>query len=121
MTEALQMNDEAARSPTGEILDQATTPATTETKPSGDQTQTTETQSKPDTTTEPAKDGSTVLTAKDKTEPKPSAAPDKYTDFKAPDGYTLDPATIEAATPIFKELGLSQDAAQKLVDFHATQ
>ena len=27
-------------------------------------------------------------------------------------------ALVEKATPIFKELGLSQDAAQKLVDFY---
>lgn len=48
-------------------------------------------------------------------------APEVYADFKAPDGYTVDPKAIEAATPIFKELGLSQDAAQKLFDFHAKQ
>ena len=51
----------------------------------------------------------------------PTGAPETYADFKAPEGQTLDKATIEAALPIFKELGLSQDAAQKLVDFHAAQ
>lgn len=46
--------------------------------------------------------------------------PEAY-DFKAPEGATLDPKVIEAASPIFKELGLSQDAAQKLVDFYSAQ
>lgn len=47
-----------------------------------------------------------------------SGAPDKYSDFKAPDGYELDPKTLETALPLFKELGLSQESAQKLVDFY---
>jgi hypothetical protein len=34
---------------------------------------------------------------------------------------TLSKETLEAATPIFKELGLSQEAAQRLVSFHADQ
>lgn len=50
----------------------------------------------------------------------PAGAPDKY-DFKAPDGVTLDPKAIEAAIPIFKELGLTQDAAQKLVNLQIAQ
>jgi antitoxin component of RelBE/YafQ-DinJ toxin-antitoxin module len=49
-----------------------------------------------------------------------SGAPEAY-DFRAPEGGTLDPAVLESATPIFKELGLSQDAAQKLVDFYTAQ
>ena len=52
--------------------------------------------------------------------PEAPAVPEKY-DFKAPEGQTLDPAVIEKATPIFKELGLSNDAAQKLVDFYNAQ
>ena len=55
-------------------------------------------------------------------EPKPgSAAPESYTDFSVPEGHTLDAAAIESATPLFRELGLSQDQAQKLVDFYSTQ
>ena len=41
--------------------------------------------------------------------------PEKY-DFK-----DTDASVIEKATPIFKELGLTQDAAQKLVDFYNAQ
>jgi hypothetical protein len=47
--------------------------------------------------------------------PAAAAVPDKY-ELKAPEGQTLDAATLEAFTPVFKELGLSQEAAQKLVD-----
>ena len=56
----------------------------------------------------------------EKTEDKAQqGAPEKYADFKAPDGYELNSELVEKAVPIFKELGLSQDAAQKLVDFYA--
>lgn len=53
-------------------------------------------------------------------EPKP-AVPESYTDFSVPEGHTLDAATIESATPIFRELGLSQEQAQKLVDFYSAK
>lgn len=43
------------------------------------------------------------------------SVPDKY-EFKAPDNYTLDPTAYEAAIPVFKELGLTNDQAQKLID-----
>lgn len=46
-------------------------------------------------------------------------APESYSDFTLPEGVELDAALLEKAAPIFKELGLSQDAAQKLVDFQA--
>lgn len=44
-----------------------------------------------------------------------------YTDFTAPEGYKLDPALIAEVTPLFKELGLTQDQAQKLVTLQAQQ
>lgn len=90
-------NDALARSPTGEILEpsQIQTPPPVQPQP-----------------TPPPASTSTPTTP---------AAPEAYTDFKAPDNYTIDKATIDAATPIFKELGLSQDQAQRLVDFHTQQ
>lgn len=104
-------NDQLARSPTGEILEpsQIPPPAKPEPKPAGtpDATSTS-----PDPKAPPA-DG--------KTPAAPTGAPETYTDFTAPEGYTLDPKAIEAATPIFKELGLTQDQAQRLVAFHASQ
>lgn len=101
------MNDDLARSPTGEILDQSTptpTPTPPTSNPPSEPTSTPK-----DPAAEPKKDGEA---------PK---VPDAYAAFTAPDGYTIDPKTIEAAAPIFKELGLSQDQAQKLVDFHTQQ
>ena len=53
--------------------------------------------------------------------PESSGAPESYTDFSVPEGHTLDAAAVEAATPIFRELGLSQDQAQRLVNFYSKQ
>lgn len=88
-------NAPEARSPTGEIVDQqaATTPPATEAKP-----------------TEPAP-------AEGEKKPEPQAVPEKY-EFKVPDGQQLNEALVAEATPLFKEMGLSQENAQKLFDFH---
>jgi len=62
----------------------------------------------PPSTPEPA--------AKDPAEkPTPPAVPEKY-DFK-----DTDAKVVEKATPIFKELGLTQDAAQKLINLYNAQ
>jgi len=45
-------------------------------------------------------------------------APEKY-EFKVPEGFTLDQALVDQFTPIAKELNLSQDKAQKLVDMYS--
>jgi hypothetical protein len=48
------------------------------------------------------------------------AAPvDGYADFNTLEGVELDSALLEKATPVFKDLGLTQEQAQKLVDFQA--
>jgi hypothetical protein len=89
----------------------------------------------PSTTPTPpsqSESGESFLTGKDAApaEPKdgegaiatpeaPAGAPEKYADFKAPEGYTLDEETLKSATGLFKELNLSQDQAQKLVDLYA--
>ena len=44
-----------------------------------------------------------------------------YADFTLPEGMTLNSEQLEAAAPLFKELGLNQEQAQKLVDFQAQQ
>ena len=49
---------------------------------------------------------------------KPAGAPEKYSDFKLPDGFELQTETMTEATGVFKELGLTQVQAQKLVDFY---
>lgn len=110
-TEAPLANTSEARTPTGEIKN--VTPQTTT------------------TSTEPKVEGTTLLTESPKTEvvppkegeaPKvdPKAVPEKY-EFKLPDGVALDEKVMEAVTPIFKEAGLTQEVAQKLMDFHTAQ
>tara|TARA_R110000764_G_scaffold1895_3_gene8281 strand:- start:278 stop:997 length:720 start_codon:yes stop_codon:yes gene_type:complete len=47
--------------------------------------------------------------------------PDTYADFVMPEGVELDSTLLTEAAPLFKELGLNQDQAQKLVDFQAKQ
>lgn len=44
-----------------------------------------------------------------------------YTDFELPEGVDLDASALDAAKPIFKELGLDQAGAQKLVEFYASK
>lgn len=59
--------------------------------------------------------------AADKSADKPAdTAPEKY-EFKLPDGQTMDAKVLESVTPIFKELKLSNEQAQKLVDFEAAR
>lgn len=85
--------------------------------------------------TKPVENPTTVIPAKPeseaepKIEPKdksllnkddeaPIGAPEKYEDFKLPEGVTLAPETVTEAQNLFKELNLPQAQAQKLVDFH---
>lgn len=48
-------------------------------------------------------------------------APDTYADFVMPEGVPVDSVALEQATPLFKEMGLTQEQAQKLVDVYAKQ
>jgi hypothetical protein len=68
------------------------------------------------------KTGSKTILGGDVTPPKDApktGAPEKYTDFKLPDGLKFDPALVEPFNAVAKELGLSQDGAQKIVDLQA--
>lgn len=89
-------NSTEARTADGTLLDQAVPPSST-TTPS----------------TEPTK------TPDEKVATPETVVPETYAEFKAPEGYTLSKELIENAVPLFKEAGLSQEAAQKFVDFHA--
>src|SRR5258708_29808480 len=42
-------------------------------------------------------------------EKQPQGAPEKYADFKLPDGYKMDETASKEVTAMFKELNLSQD------------
>jgi hypothetical protein len=57
----------------------------------------------------------------DKKETKVDGAPEKYADYKLPEGLTLDGDTRSKADTLFKSLGLSQEGAQSLVDFYGEQ
>src|SRR5262245_3625361 len=46
-------------------------------------------------------------------------APEKYEDFKLPDGVEISTELMTEASGMFKELNLTQANAQRLVDFHA--
>jgi hypothetical protein len=54
-----------------------------------------------------------------KVEGDDKTSPESYSDFTLPEGVELDEALMAKATPIFKELNLSQEDAQKLVDLQA--
>lgn len=46
-------------------------------------------------------------------------APETYEAFTLPEGVQLDEAVLAQATPIFKDVGLNQEQAQKLVSLYA--
>lgn len=61
----------------------------------------------------------------EKTEDKPAApvvpvVPEAY-ELKAADGVEVDKGLVDLATPVFKELSLTNDQAQKISSFYETQ
>lgn len=56
---------------------------------------------------------------KDAVVAKPEGAPEKYEAFTLPEGYEANEPVLIEATGLFKEIGLSQAQAQKLVDFYS--
>ena len=50
---------------------------------------------------------------------EPQGAPETYAEFKAPEGVSMDKAALEKFVPIAKELNLTQEQAQKVVDLYA--
>lgn len=100
------MNEPAARTTTGEILDQGAKPP------------------EPNTNTTPpieTKPPEPKLETKPAEAAKPEGAPEKYEDFKVPEGMKLEGETLTSATKLFKDLNLTQAGAQSLVDFHSVQ
>ena len=55
------------------------------------------------------------------TEDAKSVVPETYADFTFPEGIEADKAALEAALPVFQELKLTQDQAQKLVGLQTAQ
>jgi hypothetical protein len=90
-------NSPEARTTDGTLIDQSkvtTTPTETPTP-------------EPKPTTEPKPE--------DKT---PAGAPAKYADFKVPEGFKFDDKVLPEVQATFKELNLTQEAGQKLIDFY---
>ena len=100
-----------ARTPTGEIATQTQTTTPEATTP---QTSTTATE-KPSVVNEPAG------TVANQPVEKQTGAPETYSTFAVPDGYELDAGVATEAGKIFKEMNLTQDQAQKLVDFYTAK
>jgi hypothetical protein len=67
---------------------------------------------------EPSKDGKPAAEPA-ASEPAKQGAPEKYADFKLPEGVNLDKALMDKALPLFKKHNLSQDAAQEFADLQA--
>lgn len=59
--------------------------------------------------------------ASDGEKTSPEGAPEAYEDFKAPEGVALDATVLEEFKGLAKELGLSQDKAQKVADILGKQ
>ncbi|HEM8138389.1 TPA: peptidase [Providencia rettgeri] len=89
-----------------------TTAVKTETSTTGDQTTT--------TSTETDKANDTPSTKQEEVDKKPvSVAPEKY-EFTAGEGQELDKEAVAAFEPIARELGLSNEQAQKIVDVYGS-
>jgi hypothetical protein len=116
------MADEQTTSPEG--VERTAEGTIVDQSPKPDQSPPTTTQETKTESTPESESGKTLLTEGKKEEPaKPAekGAPDAYSDYTVPDGYTLDPQVKADADKIFKNLGLSQEAAQSLVDFYTQQ
>jgi hypothetical protein len=92
-------NSPEARTPDGTLKNQVIPSTIPEVKPTTDT---------PTSSEQP-------ITPEDKA--KTEGAPEKYVDFTLPEGRTVNKAMLEKALPIFKDLNLSQEQAQKLVAF----
>src|SRR5690606_11849958 len=71
---------------------------------------------------QPATEGQPATEAQPETKPdegkakeEPEGAPEQY-EFKPADGIEIDPSVVENFAEVAKELNLSQDAAQKVLD-----
>ena len=88
--------------------------------------QTTQVDQSPATTTQSSEPGTTLLTEAKKPEApveeksEKTPAPEKY-EYKLPEGMKLDDAMRTKTDTMFKDMGLSNESAQKLVDFYGEQ
>lgn len=98
-----------ARTPTGEIASQ---------------TQTTGTGTTPQTSTTPTETPSLANQSGESLTNQKTAeggAPEAYSNWNVPEGFTLDETVSKEIGGLFKGLNLSQEQGQKLVDFYTKQ
>lgn len=95
----------ATPAPESTLLTPPAAPAATDPKPEGGD---------PAKPSDPAKpeDGKPKEEGKD----QPQGAPEAYTDFTLPDGMEMDATVLGEFTGLAKELNISQESAQKLID-----
>lgn len=111
MTTETLMTDQAATTTEGQAAsEQATQQSVTGADQGGQQQQSTEGQG----TQGQQAEGTTTEGGQAKTEQK-AGAPEQY-EFKAPEGKEFSPEVIGAFSEVAKELNLSQDDAQKVID-----
>lgn len=97
--------------------DAGTADTTAATEQNADTTATADAGTQPtDKPAEGAKVEDEGTTAEDKKE-APAGAPEKYEAFTLPEGMEVDEELLAEFTPTLKELGLTQAAAQKVMDF----
>lgn len=103
-------NSPEARNPDGSIKDTQTEPNLSPTEQLTDEQKAAAAKAEADKTAAGKKDGE-----------KSEGAPEKYEPFKAPEGKELSPELVTAAEATFKELNLTQEQGQKLVDLWNAQ
>ncbi|ECD9384239.1 peptidase [Salmonella enterica subsp. salamae] len=96
----------------------APAPAADPAKPEGDKPQPGTEGGKPQE--EKPADGEKPADKPDDKEQKPEGAPEKY-EFKPAEGQELDTAALEQFEPIARELNLTNEQAQKMVDLYGTK
>lgn len=124
MPETPLPNDPASRSPDGQIKDQQNPQLTNPQDPPKNPDGTLKAQSDALSPEELAAAEAKKAESKDKSllnDDKATGAPEKYEPFKVPEGFTLDETVATEAGTLFKELNLSQEAGQKLIDMYAAK
>lgn len=112
MNDQPQVNEPESRLPDGTLKDQGQPPQ--EPNQNGNP--------EPETNPEPKPPLTEVKSPESEKKPETLAgAPEKYEAFTLPEGVELKPEALEQASTLFKGLGLTQAAAQSLVDFHTAQ
>ena len=111
-TDATASTDAGAATTTDTTTAAATTPA-------ADTVLTTDTPKTDDATKPELTDAEKAAAAKAEEDKAKAGAPEEYADFKLPETFKVDEPVMGEFKTLAKELGLTQEAAQKLVDMQA--